>query len=80
VRTRIRISWEGKREGGCVLSEHITEAEFMNVQFRCGFWASSSEFSDLRFPYTMFTLHTSFKPFLLKEGGEYKIRCRGDCE
>jgi hypothetical protein len=26
-------------------------------------------FSDLRFPDTMFTLQTSFKPLLLKEGG-----------
>jgi hypothetical protein len=27
------------------------------------------EFSDMRFPYTMFTLQTSFKPLLLKVGG-----------
>ncbi len=30
----------------------------------------SSEFSDLRFPYTMFTLQTSFKTLLLKRGRE----------
>jgi hypothetical protein len=44
------------------------EAKFMNVQFRWGFWAYSWEFSDLRFPYTMFTLQTSIKPLLLKVG------------
>ncbi len=38
------------------------EAEFINVQFRWGF-------SELRFPYTMFTLQTSFQPLLL-QGGE----------
>jgi hypothetical protein len=32
------------------------------------------EFSDLRFPYTMFTLQTSFKPPLLNGGGGSKIR------
>ncbi len=36
------------------------EAEFMNVQFRWGFWALSWEFSDIR---------TSFKPLLLEGGG-----------
>jgi hypothetical protein len=38
--------------------------------------------SDLRFPYTIFTLQTSFYPLLLKEGGrvEIKFRSRGDCE
>ncbi len=30
------------------------------------FWAYSWKFSDLRFPYTMFTLQFSFKPLLLK--------------
>ncbi len=34
----------------------------------------------LRFLYTMFTLHTSFKPLLLKEGGGVKSVNRGDCE
>ncbi len=29
--------------------------------------------SDLRFPYTIFTLQTSFKPLLLKEGGRVEI-------
>jgi hypothetical protein len=28
------------------------------------------DFSDLRFPYTMFTLQTSFKPLLLQGWGE----------
>ncbi len=45
------------------------EAEFMNVQFRWGFWAQSGEFSDLRFPYTILKLQTSFKPLLLGGGG-----------
>ncbi len=45
------------------------EAEFMNIQFRWGFWAWSWEFSDLRFPYTMFSLQTSFNPLFLGGGG-----------
>ncbi len=49
-----------------------SEAEFMNVQFRWGFW-TSWEFSDLRFPCTMFTLQTSFKPLFIKGWGS-KIR------
>jgi hypothetical protein len=52
--------------------KHKSEAEFMNVKFRWGFW-TSWEFSDLRFPYTMFTLQTSFKPLFLKGWGS-KIR------
>jgi len=42
----------------------------MNMQFR--FLEVSghnlSQFSDLRFPFTMFTLQASFKPLLLKRG------------
>jgi hypothetical protein len=45
----------------------------MNLQFRRGFWAKSWVFSDLRFPYKMFTLQTSFKPLLLGGGGGDKI-------
>ncbi len=57
----------------------------MNVQFRWDFWTLLSwEFSDLRFPYIMSTLQTSFKPLLPKEwgrGGGSKIHIsRGDCE
>ncbi len=40
------------------LYQWIPEAEFMNVQFRWGFWAWSWEFSDLRCPYTLLTLQT----------------------
>ena len=43
------------------------EAEFMNGLFRWG-WAKSWELSDLRFPCTMFTLKTCFKPLLFKRG------------
>jgi hypothetical protein len=46
----------------CMIS---AEAELMNVQFSWGFW----EFSDLRFPYTMFTLQTSFNYFCSRGGG-----------
>jgi hypothetical protein len=52
----------------------------MNVQFRWGFWAKSWDFSDLRFPYAMFTLQTSFKPLLLKGEGGVKSVSIGDCE
>ncbi len=50
-------------------SPFTPEAEFMNVQFRWGFWAYSWDFSDLRFPYTMFILQTIFNPLLLGGGG-----------
>jgi hypothetical protein len=44
----------------------------------------SSEFSDLRFSQTIFTLQTSFKPLLLKGGtgggGGIKTVSKGDCE
>jgi hypothetical protein len=46
------------------------EAEFMNVKN----FVEVSEFSDLRFLYTMFTLQTSFKSLLLWGGGGVKIR------
>ncbi len=55
----------------------------MNVQFRWGFWAKSWEFSDFRFPYTMFTLKTSLKPLKLKGeggGGGEKSVTGGDSE
>jgi hypothetical protein len=40
-----------------------------------------SSFSDLRFPFKMFTLLSSFKPLLLKgEGAGVKSVIRGDCE
>ncbi len=39
-----------------------------------------SWFSDLRFPFTMFTLQTSFKPFLMGGGWGVKSVSRGDCE
>ena len=45
----------------------------MNIQFYWRFWAQSWEFSDLRFPYKMFTFQTSFKPFLIRGGGGYKV-------
>ncbi len=51
-----------------------TGAKFMNVHFLWGFWASSWEFSDLRFLCTMITLQTSFNPLLLKGGGGSKAR------
>ncbi len=46
----------------------LPEAEFMNIQFRWGFWLKSWEISDWIWgsPYTMFTLPTNFKPLLLK--------------
>jgi hypothetical protein len=49
--------------------ENRPEAEFMNVQFRWGVWAQFWEFSDLKFPDTMFALQMSFKPFSLGGGG-----------
>jgi hypothetical protein len=45
---------------------YSTEAEFMNVQF---VEVSGYDLKSLRFPYTMFTLQTSFKPLLLGGGG-----------
>ncbi len=50
------------------------KAEFMNEQFRWGFWALFWEFSDLGFPDTMLTLQTSFKSPLLKAGEGGGIR------
>ncbi len=46
-----------------------SEAEFINVLFLWGFLAYSWDFSGLRFPYTMFTSQTSFKPLLQGGGG-----------
>ncbi len=60
------------------------EDEFMNMQFRWGFWAQSQEFSDFRYPYTMFTFQTSFKTLVLwgggGGGGGGNKFSRGNCE
>jgi hypothetical protein len=64
---------------------------FGNICFKfsafclCSAWTYNfvevSQFSDLRFLYTMFTLQTSFKPLLLGEGGGgVKSVSRSDCE
>ncbi len=50
-------------------SPSITEAEFMNVKFRWGFWAYFWEFSGLRFPYTMFTYTSQFQTSFAQGGG-----------
>jgi hypothetical protein len=62
-----------------------TEAEFMNNNFVEVSGHNLSEFFDLRFPFTMFSLQASFKLLLLKRvkgggGGGAKSVCSGDCE
>jgi hypothetical protein len=58
-----------------------TEAEFMNVQFRWGFGASSWEFSDLMFPYTYNVYITNqFKTTFAQGGWGVKSVSRGDYE
>ncbi len=64
-----------------ILDLSYTEAEFMNVDFRLGFWGIILRVLRLEFTYTMFTLQTSFKPLLLKRGWEeVKSVSRGDSE
>jgi hypothetical protein len=53
-----------------LLNIQSPEDEFINAQFRCGF-------SDLRFPYTMFTLQTTFAQ---GRGGGVNSVGRGDFE
>jgi hypothetical protein len=59
--------------GGRGLTSNSPEAEFMNVQIVAdsGHYLASSQTG---FPYTMFTLQTSFKPLLLGGGWESRIR------
>ena len=62
--------------GGLAVASQKPKSWMYNFVEVFDFW----QFSDLRFPYTMFTLHTSFKPLLLKAGGGLKSVSRSDCD
>ncbi len=57
--TGLRKDENNKHVQAVLICMDRPEAEFINAQFRWGFWASS-EFSVWRFPYTRFILQTSF--------------------